>query len=173
MILFDLINLKKIRRAIIYLAVILVTVGLQTLVFSRVSIFGVKAMFVPVLSIAIGMFEGGVWGGALGLVMGIVMDNATAGSSATFTVLLPAVGFLSGLLSQFYINKKLVPCLLMSLSALVVTALCQGLPLCLFGDSGFLSLWPVMGIQVAWSLPFAVPVFFICRSIAKEDRGRI
>ena len=62
---FDLINLDKVRRAILYAAWLLIALALQNLFLSHVPLFGVRMMFIPAVVIAIGFFEGGVWGGVL------------------------------------------------------------------------------------------------------------
>ena len=86
MIFLDLINLTKIRRAILYGFCILVAFWLQFAVFSRVTLPGrVKPFFIPVLVSAIGLWEGGVWGGAFGLAAGVYCDgNFTGGGTVTF-----------------------------------------------------------------------------------------
>jgi len=167
MIFLDLINLKKIRKAIIYLAAIIVTLGLQTLVFSRISVFGIMAMFVPVIVVAIGMFEGGVWGGTLGLVTGVLLDMALASGGVTFTVLLPIFGFFSGVFARFYINKKLFPCILLCLACLFITASCQALPLWFFGESAFVVMMKAALLQTLYSIVFSVPAFFMIKRLAK------
>ena len=169
MILLDLINLKKIRKAIIYLAVIIATLALQTLVFSRISLFGIKAMFVPVMIVAIGMFEGGVWGGTLGLVTGVLLDMALSASGVTFTVILPVTGFLSGFLAQLYINKKFIPCVLLCLAALLAAAMCQALPLFFFAGSSFSAVMRAVALQTLYSLPFSAPAFFLARGLNRKE----
>jgi len=162
---FDIVNLKKIRKAIVYLAVIIITVGFQTLVMSRISVFGAKAMIVPALVVAIGMFEGGVWGGMLGIVTGVLLDDALSSSAITFTVLMPVVGFLSGFLSELCINRKLVPCIVLCAAAFLAAAVCQALPLWLSGVARISALLPVVGLQTLYSLPFAPPAFLVCKAL--------
>ena len=102
----ELINLRKARKAIAYLVLIVVTIWLQTMVFSRVRLLNTVPFFVPALIVAIGMFEGGVWGGMLGLAAGLGCMLSMAGSPVLFLVLLPVFGFLSGLLADFLINRS-------------------------------------------------------------------
>ena len=71
MALLELINLRKARKAILYLVCIIIALWLQTMVLSRVVLLGAKPFFLPVLVVALGLFEGGVWGGMLGLAAGI------------------------------------------------------------------------------------------------------
>ena len=58
--LLDFINIPRLRKAIIYFAVMLLTLLLQNTLLSRIEIFGVKAMMLPITAVAVGFFEGGV-----------------------------------------------------------------------------------------------------------------
>jgi hypothetical protein len=93
--LWDLVNLDKLRRGIIYAVYMLLVLMLQSAVLSRVALFGAKAMIVPAAVVAVGMFEGGVWGALFGLATGLLADRAL-GYTALFTALLPVIGFFSG-----------------------------------------------------------------------------
>lgn len=170
MMLLDLINLKKIRRALLYLLCMTVTLWLQTAVFSRVAPFGVKPFFVPVIAVAVGLWEGGVWGGVMGLVTGFHCDMAYGESSVTYLVLFAAFGFGAGLLGEFFINRRFVAFLLLSLAALAVTAVCQIFPLWAFRGVPLGTLFPVAVPQVLISLPFAVPAYFAVKAIAREKQ---
>ena len=66
----DLINKEKIHRVLWCALYMAVTVALQTTVFAHIALFGVHAMFVPAVVVAVGMFEGGTWGAVFGLVTG-------------------------------------------------------------------------------------------------------
>ncbi|HBD86211.1 MAG TPA: hypothetical protein DC001_02145, partial [Clostridiales bacterium] len=70
--LWDLINMDKLRRGLIYAVYMLLVLLLQNAVFSRIVIFGTKAMLVPAAVVAVGMFEGGVWGAVFGLFTGLL-----------------------------------------------------------------------------------------------------
>ena len=163
---WDLIDLEKIRRAILYLLAIGVTLWLQTSVFSRVAPLGVKPMFAPVIVAAIGLWEGGVWGAVLGLVTGAACDMALAGSTALFLVLLTLFGFFSGVLADYFINRRFFAFLLLSAAALLLTAACQIFPLWVFRGAAISELWPVALLQAAWSLPFAIPAYFAAKAIS-------
>ena len=54
--LLELINIRKVRKALLYLLGIILALWLQTMVFSRLTLFGTKPMFIPALVVAIGMF---------------------------------------------------------------------------------------------------------------------
>lgn len=172
MALLELINLRKIRKAIFYLICIVVAVWLQTMVLSRRGLLGVKPFFLPALVVAIGMFEGGVWGALLGIAAGIGCDLAMSDSTVLFLVLFAVCGFLSGVLTQFFINRTFFSDMLLSVLALAFTALCQIVPLWIFQGTAPGPLFSVAGLQVLWSLPFAVLCFFVVKLIAGRQSER-
>lgn len=169
---WEFINLRKIRKAILYLVCILVAEWLQTMVFSRGGLKGVNPFFLPALIVAIGMFEGGIWGALLGIAAGISCDLAVSDSTVLFLILFCSFGFLSGLLSQFFINRTFFACMLLSIVALVFTAFCQIIPLWIFHGTAPQPLLSVAGLQVLWSLPFAVACYFIVKLISGKERDR-
>jgi hypothetical protein len=91
--LLNLINLDKLRRGIIYAFLLFVVLIFQNVIFSRVSILGVRAMFVPVAVVAVGVFQGSVWGGVFGLFAGLLCGIGYHGSLILFTALFPVLGF--------------------------------------------------------------------------------
>ncbi len=169
---FELINLRKARKAILYLVCIVIAIWLQTMVFSRVVLLGAKPFFLPVVIVAIGLFEGGLWGGMLGLAAGLGCTLSMAGSPVLFLVLLPAFGFFSGLLADFLINRRFVSYLLLAAAALLVTALLQALPLWIFRGADPSPLFTVALLQALWAFPFAVPAYFAAKLLAGRDRDR-
>ena len=171
MAIFELINLRKARKAILYLICIVVALWLQTMVFSRLTLLGVKMFFLPALIVAIGLFEGGVWGGMLGLAAGVGCALGLAGSPVLFLVLLPAFGFLSGMLADFLINRRFVSYLLLAALALLVTSLLQALPLWLFRGAEPRTLFTVALLQALWSLPLAVLSYLAVKGLAGRGRA--
>lgn len=159
----DLINLEKIRRALLYLAYIFVAQFFQDTFFSAIPLFGVKMFFMPAVVVAIGSFEGGVWGAALGLVTGYLTD-ISYGNVALFTVLFPLLGFFSGVFTRWFVNASLFAYLIMCLVAFAVTAAAQMLELLLTGNA-LLPMLRTAIIQTLWSMPMAAALYFPCRAI--------
>lgn len=171
MILLDLINLNKIRKAILYAFLIAVTMWLQMDVFSRWMLpGGVKPFFVPAAVTAIGLWEGGVWGGLFGLLAGLYCDMNMMESTVTFLILFAVLGFFSGVLADFLINRRFVAYLLVTAAALLLTAGCQIVPLWVFRGAALRLLLPAAGLQAAWSLPFAVPAYLVAKAISGRAR---
>lgn len=183
--LLDLIDLSKLRRAIVYGLLLGGVLILQNLIVSRVPLFGVRAMMVPALVVAVGLFEGGAWGGFIGLAAGYFTDMSYTDHVVLFTILLPALGFFIGALGKYMLQKGLVSYLVMALLALTVIAFCQMFhTLFLSGADAraFRQLyfsgsyaWIVARtglIQIGWSLVWSIPVYFPCKLIAAHPMGR-
>lgn len=166
----ELLDIKKIRKGLIYLLCVIVSIGLQNLLFARVSFWGVHVMFVPVIVVAIGIFEGGVWGAVFGLICGWLLDMTMLSSTATFLVLFALLGFGAGFLTEFVINRRFFSAMLLSLLALGITAACQIVPLWAFHSTPLGDVLPTAGLQTAVSLPFAVPAYFAVKAISARRK---
>lgn len=173
MALLELINMRKVRKALLYLCCILAAIWLQTMMLSRNGLLGVKPFFIPAVAVTIGMFEGGVWGALLGCVAGIACDVSFSDTTVLFMVLFAVIGFFSGLLTEFFINRRFVAWLLLSVLALLLTAFCQIVPLWVFRGTSFGPLAGVGLLQCLWSLPFSVLTYFAIRFIAGRERDRL
>ena len=182
--LLDLIDLSKLRRAIVYALLLAGLFILQNLILSRITVFGVHALIVPAAVVAIGLFEDGLWGGMVGLAAGYFSDMATQ-NVAMFTVLLAAAGFLSGALGKYMLHKGFMSYITLALIVLALAAFCQMFRFLFLADAdakAFHSLylggtfaWRVLRtglIQTAWSLVWAVPIYFPCKLIASRPMGR-
>ena len=182
--LLDLIDLSKLRRAIVYGALLAVVFILQDLILSQAALFGVKPLLVPAVAAGVGLFEGGVWGGFVGLAAGYFTDMGTQ-NVVLFTVLMPLVGFFAGVLGKYMFHRGFMSYVVLALLALALTAFCQMFRfLFLSGEDAraFLSVylpgreyWPVlrMGLlQTLFSLVWSLPLYFPCKLIAARPMGR-
>ncbi len=164
----DLINLAKLRRALIHALLLILLFALQNFLGSYLAPWGVKAMFIPAAVVCVALFEGGVWGAMFGLAAGLMADMSFAENSVLFTLLFPAFGYAAGVLGKFTMRRAFITAFVLSAAALILSALGQMFPF-LFRSS---SVWAVLKtglLQVLWSLPFAVLIYFPCRSIAGQD----
>ena len=170
MVFLEYINLEKIRKALLYLLCVLVTLWLQTTIFSRLAPMGVKPFFVPVIAVAIGLWEGGVWGFVLGLITGLQCDMAYSESTVVYLILFSAFGFFSGVLGKFFLNRRFPGFVIVSAAALILTVGCQIVPFWVFRSVNLRYLFPVALMQVLWSLPFCIPAYFAVKYIALSDQ---
>lgn len=166
----ELINFKKLKRGILYAVCVIVTLWLQNMMLPHVAILGVRTMFVPVVVVAVGHFEGGMWGGVTGLVTGYLCDVAFSANTALFLVLFAALGFAAGILADYIVNRRFYSYMIVSALALLATGLCQAAPLWIFRSTPLRELMPTVLLQALWSLPLAVPAYFAVRAISRRER---
>ena len=170
--LLDMINIEKVRRAIVYFGVMLLVLLVQNDILSHFTILGVHALIAPIAVVAVGFFEGGVWGGIFGLVLGFFSDMSLNGAPVLMTVLFPLMGFAAGVLTTFFMNKRLSSFVFTAIGALVLTAMGQGFSAFVFSDTDKLSVLLVAGLQCVLSLPFIFVVFYPCRRISGLDLSK-
>ena len=166
--LLDLINPRKLRRALVYILLAGLVFIAQDLLVSRITILGVKAMIVPALVAAVGLYEGASWGGFLGLGAGWCMDLGYTEHTVLFLILFTVLGFGAGVLGKYFMQKGLLPFLTLFAVCMIIITAFQALPFLIAGNA----VWPVLRtalIQIAWSLPWAVPVYYPCRAIAAKE----
>lgn len=183
--LLDLIDLSKLRRAIVYGLLLAAVLVIQNQIVSRLPVFGVRAMLVPALVVAVALFEGGVWGGLLGLAAGYFVDFSFVSPVVMFTVLLSAAGFFAGVLGKYMLHRGFVSYLVLLALTLGVVAFCQMFPFLFLADEdarAFHALYiagsaagPVLRtglIQIVWSLILSLPLYFPCKIIAARPMGK-
>lgn len=155
----DLFTKEKMRRFLLYMLYMFLTLALQNMILPFVRPLDVSPMVLPAAVVAVGMFEGATKGALFGLAMGIFADLSYIESVTTFTLLLPIIGFAMGFMSQFFINKRFFAYMIASLAAFLVTGLVQLIKVLVLDGWAF-SMLTVLVIQALWSLPFAVLVYF-------------
>ena len=168
----DLINKEKIHRVLWCALYMAVTVALQTTVFAHIALFGVHAMFVPAVVVAVGMFEGGTWGAVFGLVTGYFCAMGYPETGLLFAVLFALIGFGAGMLAAYLINNGIFPFLVTCMAAFLLTAFCQMFRLWIFHGASFWRLLAMALGQSVFSLPLAVPYYYISRASHRRRAQR-
>lgn len=125
---------------------------IQSLLFSRVSIFGYRGFILPAAAVAAGIYSDGVKGAVFGLILGLFADMSFSESIVTFTVLFPIIGFAAGVASMFYINKSFFAFITFSAAAILLTALVQMLLAVLISGAELLPALVTALAQTAVSL---------------------
>lgn len=150
------INFGKVSRYALYLIVVLI---LQNILFTQMRLLGVCPLVLPAVAVAMGMFEGATWGAIFSLVMGIFADMAFIENTIFFTLLFPALSFLAGFVSNYYINRRFFAYMGAAAGGLLITAAAQ-----ILKTSAMDTFSPVMIttglLQTLWSLPFAALVYY-------------
>lgn len=81
--------------------------------------FGVPALVLVPLTVCIAMFERSIPGMCFGILAGVLWDFASSGGDGFFSVVLTAVGFISGALVTFVFRNNIRSAFILSFIALV------------------------------------------------------
>ena len=147
------IDFKKLRVFLEYAVYLLLAMLLQGLLFSRLSIFGVKGFVLPAAVVAAGMYLGGVSGAVFGICLGLVTDMSYTESSFMYTIVFALIGFGAGFASEFYINKSFLVFMVMSVIAVLLSGLAQYLAAVIFGGAELVQGIVTVLLQTALSIP--------------------
>ena len=139
-------------------------------VFSRLHIFGVAPLLLPLAAVAAGLLGSSGWGGAFGLLCGILCDAALGGGGLLFTVALTVMGFLSGFLGDFILARGFPSYLLLSVCTLLVSAFLQMFRLLVFDHAPAWDLIRTGLLQSLASAIFILPLYFCVRRALRAWR---
>lgn len=159
------INLKEIfspqnvKRLLQYALYMFLSLMAQNMLFTELRPLGVCPMVLPAVAVAVGMFEGATWGAVFSLIMGIFADMAFIENTVTFTVLFPALSFVTGFVAQFFINRRFFAYMGATLIALLATGIVQMLKTAAL-DAWSATMLVTVLLQTLWSLPPAVLVYY-------------
>ena len=157
---------ETLRSILGLLVIALLCYFLQSAFFSRLLIFGAAPLLLPLVAVAAGLLGSSGWGGAVGLICGILCDAALGGGGLLFTVALTVMGFFSGFLGDFILARGFP-------SYLLLSAFIQMFRLLAFDHA---PAWPLvrMGLlQTLASAIFILPLYFcVRRALRSWRRGR-
>lgn len=150
------INFKKILQYWLFMFLSLIA---QNMLFTQLRPLGVCPMVLPAVAVAVGMFEGDIWGAVFSLIMGVFADMAFIENTIVFTVLFPALSFAAGFVAHFFINRRFFAYMCAAFIALLVTGVVQMLKTAAMDQWAGIMVTTVL-LQTLWSLPFAALAYF-------------
>ena len=162
---------ETLRSTLGLVLTMLVCYLLQSAVFSPLHVHGCAPLLLPLFAVGVGLVANAAWGGAFGLMAGILCD-AALGTSLSFTVTLTALGFFAGFLGDFVLTRGYFGFLALTVLTLIVCAGVEIFPL-LFRGAKVSALLLTALKQTAVSLLFTLPIY-IClrRSLRSWLRAR-
>jgi len=140
----------------------------QSMIFPYLRLAGLAPLLLPMLSTGAAIYEGRYTGGIVGLFAGILCDVSFHQPTGVFTVLLTLTGLLIGTLADTIITRGFVTFFLSCLAVLAISALVQMFPLIFFEGVPPRLLWATALWQTAYSLIFALPIWFFVRALGKR-----
>lgn len=149
---------KNILMWALYAALFLLCTVIQTVIFGKLRLFGVKLAIVPVCLACVAMHTGSENGALFGLVAGIFWMLAGADGGVLYILLFPVCGAVAGYLCDRYLNRRFVSALAMCLLTLLVTQVALFLFRLFLGDLTWAHFPPVF-LQIALSM-FLSPLLY-------------
>ena len=144
---------------------------LQTTVFGRVRILGVKLDLMPVVMVCVGLHVGHEAGGLFGLIAGFVWFAAGADDGIPAMVTFTVLGILSGWLCDNLFSRRIWSALLLSLGGLLCHELAVFvLKFYLGGAEGRLLVWALL--TTALSLPACPVIYLLAKAIRKAGAAQ-
>lgn len=164
---------ETLRSTLGLILIMLLCYFLQSAVFSRLLIFGVAPLLLPLVAAAAGLLGSSGWGGAFGLLCGILCDAALGGGGLLFTVALTVMGFLCGFLGDFILARGFPSYLMLSAGVLLLSAFIQMFRLLVFDHAPVWLLIRTGLMQSLASALFILPLYFcVRRALRAWRRGR-
>ena len=154
---------ETLRSALGLVIIMLLCYFLQSAIFSRLFIFGVSPLILPLVAVGAGLLGSSGWGGAFGLLCGILCDAALGGGGLLFTVAMTVMGFFCGFLGDFILARGFPSYLILSLAVLLVSALLQMVRLLVFDRAPAWDLIRMGLMQTLASAIFILPLYFCLR----------
>lgn len=141
---------------------------LQSMVFARLRILGIAPLLLPVAVVGVAMFEGATWGGGFGIAAGVFCDISYSETIVMFTVLLMLLGAGIGLLGEYILARGFPSYLVCCVLMLAVVSFVQMFSFLVFEHVNAGVLIRVALAQTGYSLVFAVPIYYITRTVSRK-----
>ena len=161
---------ETLRSTLGLVLVMLLCYFLQSAVFSRLLLFGVSPLLLPLVAVGAGLLGSSGWGGAIGLLCGILCDAALGGGGLLFTVALTVMGFFAGFLGDFLLARGFPSYLLLCVGVLLISAFLQMFRLLVFDHAPAWSLIRTGLLQSLASAVFILPLYFCVRRALRAWR---
>lgn len=162
----------KQKKWLCYALTVLPVWLLEAQVLSRLPLFGVVPVLLPLAAVAAGLLEGSSAGAWFGLGVGILADAVYPGVPGGMTLGLALLGWLSGVFSEHGIGQTFPGYLICSSVSFLLLELCRTL------FAGFTALGPWRAVaflalkEGLWSLCFSPVVYLLFRLVYRRVGGQ-
>lgn len=147
---------------------------LEVYVLSRLPVFGVIPVILPLCAVAVAVMEGSAAGAGFGLCVGILCDAVYFGTHGTMTLALTLAGWAAGAAATYVLDRNFLGCFVCSLATLGTLGFGRVFVRTFTGMAPLPVLLSVAGPELLWSVLFLIPIYpwfhFVRRRIRKTLR---
>lgn len=147
-----------IKKWMAYALALILTSGLQSLVFTRLKPLGVVPVLLPLAMTALASLEGAVSGAGFGIAVG-VMSMYVDGGNAWVILLTCLGGLIAGLVAKYMLSRSFMGYLLCSLGVLALRVVWMAGSRWLTGAAALPVLLKVGGLELLWSMALSPIVY--------------
>lgn len=160
-----------IHKWLCYVLALLPVWWLDAYILTRVPVFGVTPLLLPVAVTAVAVLEGVSGGAGFGLGVGLLWATAYAGGDGSRVLVLTLVGMFVGALARYALARSLVGCLICSAGAVSALLILRGAAELFFMRATLWQLLCVAVPQLLWTLVWTAPVYGIFYRVYERVGG--
>ena len=157
---------KTIIMWVLYAALFLAVMLLQTVSFGRMRFLGVKLNLMPIVIACVGLWAGHEAGGLFGLLAGLVWSWTGAKDGSLAIVSFTLIGIFSGWLCDAVFSRRLLSAVMIALAAVLLHELALFL-LTHYLENAPLSMLVWVPATAILSLPAAPVLYLLAKAIGK------
>ena len=162
---------KSVIKAAVYGALLIVLYVLQSMIFPRLSIFGIKPLILPVAVMCVSLFEGPIRGGIFGIFAGILCDLSFNQTVMQFTIFMTILGITAGYLFDTVLSTGFPSFLMCTGISLLICAAVQAFGIVFYNGAEILTVLIVAVGQMLYSLVFTFPLYYLVRAVRRISRN--
>lgn len=153
-----------IKKWTAYTLALILTSGLQSLVFTRLKPLGVVPVLLPLAMIALASLEGAAAGAGFGIAVGVMSMYVDRGNA--WVILLTCLGgLITGLVAKYMLSRSFMGYMLCSLGALALRMIWMVGSRWLAGVASLPVLLSVGGLELLWSMALSPIVYILFRFV--------
>lgn len=160
-----------IHKWLVYSLVLIPVWFLESSVLSRLPVFGVIPMLLPMAAAVVAALEGSVAGAAFGLGVGVLCDAIYYGTAGSMTLLLTLIGAAVGIAAQYGLRQNFFGCMVCCAGSLVILDGARIFQHLLAGTAPLAPMLRLAAAEVGWSLVFSPLVYVIFRAAYRRVGG--
>ena len=155
----------------LYSAAVLLFLVLQQFLSGLSPLIGIVPFLIPIIVAVVSALEGPIAGTIFGTVIGFLCDLYGGGVvSGIYTISFFVIALVISLISRYYVMHNVFGSLIYALIAFLILDSIQALAALLWKGAALSALVPLIGGEIAASILFTIPIFFVFRYLNRLFR---